>query len=68
MDDYDSEDFLAEQLTFHLENSLELIGIRRGVSLAEFLITEKEPLVGGVKNALRREWRNIIHTDDVKIA
>ncbi|CAB4314845.1 unnamed protein product [Prunus armeniaca] len=68
MDDYDNEEFLAEQLTFHLENSLELTGIRRGVSLAGFLITEKEPLVGGVKNALRREWRNIIHTDDVKIA
>ncbi|KAH0977194.1 hypothetical protein GBA52_026913 [Prunus armeniaca] len=68
MDPYDREEFLAEQLTIHLENSLNLSDVHREVSLASFLIAEKEPLIGGVKAALRREWRHIIHSDDVKIA
>lgn len=68
MDPYDGEEFLAEQLTIHLENSLNLSNVCRGVSLVGFLIAEKEPLIGGAKAALRREWRHIIHSDDVKIA
>ncbi|PQP91931.1 uncharacterized protein Pyn_25559 [Prunus yedoensis var. nudiflora] len=58
----------ADQLTIHLENSLGFFEDRRGVTLAGFLITEKEPQIGGVKIALQREWRNIVHSDDVKIA
>ncbi|BFG20977.1 hypothetical protein CerSpe_072510 [Prunus speciosa] len=59
---------VADQLTIHLENNLDFTEDRRGIILAGFLITEKEPQIGGVKNALQREWRNIVHSDDVKIA
>ncbi|CAL8999625.1 unnamed protein product [Prunus brigantina] len=68
MDPYDGEEFLAGQLTIHLENSLNLSDVRRGASPAGFLIAEKEPLIGGVEAAFRRQWRHIIHPDDVKIA
>ncbi|PQQ20127.1 uncharacterized protein Pyn_19042 [Prunus yedoensis var. nudiflora] len=64
----ESELEAADQFTIHLENNLGLTEDRCGVTLAGFLITEKEPQIGGVKNALQREWRNIVHSNDVKIA
>ncbi|BFG29034.1 hypothetical protein CerSpe_153080 [Prunus speciosa] len=63
-----TDEVMEEQFTIHLEESLNLTDVRSGTHLAGFLIAEKEPLIGGVKNALRREWRNIVHSDDVKIA
>ncbi|CAL9028493.1 unnamed protein product [Prunus brigantina] len=32
------------------------------------MIDDKEPLMNGVKHALQREWQNIVHSDDVRIA
>lgn len=59
---------LTEQLRICLEENLNISDVRHGYGLAGFLILEKKPLASGVKHAFQREWKHIIHSDDVKIA